>query len=53
MQKQLEVNYDYELLLTDINYKRNITECVILAWYFSPNAAASKHSQFSSRSQFS
>ena len=53
MQKQLEVNYGCELLLEDITYKRNITECVILAQYFSPNSAASKRSQFSSRSQFS
>ena len=35
MQKQLEINYGCELLLEDINYKRNITECVILARYFS------------------
>ena len=52
MQKQLEVNYGCELLLEDINYKRNVTECVILTRYFSPNTAASKHSRFSSRSQF-
>ena len=44
MQKQLEVNYGCELLLEDINYKRNIKECVILARYSSPNTAASKHS---------
>ena len=52
MQKQLKVNYGCELLLEDINYKRNLTECVILARYFSLNTATSKHSRFSSRSQF-
>ena len=53
MQKQLEVNHGFELLLADINYKRKITECVILARYFGPNTVASKHRRFSSRSQFS
>ena len=35
MQKQLKVNYGRELLLADINYKRNITECVTSARYSS------------------